>query len=252
MEYTPIFDITPQILSLVMNISERLGEINVVRPEHINPKLRKENRIRTIHSSLAIENNTLSIEQVTAILDGKRILGNPVEIKEVQNAAEAYELMFELNPMKIEDLLRAHKLLMKDLINDSGRFRFGSVGVLDGERVVHIAPPAKLVPQLMENLFNWYKESELPPLVKSAVFHYEFEFIHPFADGNGRMGRMWHTLLLGQWNEVFFWLPIEELIKQRQKEYYDALGESDRTANCTRFIEVMLEIICESLRQLSI
>ena len=248
----PIFKISTRILRLVMQISARLGEIHATRPAQISPRLRRENRIKTIHSSLAIENNTLSLGQVTAILDGKRILGNPVEIREVQNAADAYEMMFRLNPMNIPDLLKAHKALMSDLIKESGVFRSGNVGVFDGDALIHLAPSAKYVPELIADLFEWYKKSELPVLVKSSVFHYEFEFIHPFADGNGRMGRMWHTLMLGSWNEIFFWLPIEELIKERQAEYYGALGRSDNEGDCTRFVEVMLNIIYDSLEKLDL
>lgn len=248
----PIFKISTRILRLVMQISSRLGEIHATRPAQISPRLRRENRIKTIHSSLAIENNTLSLGQVTAILDGKRILGNPVEIREVQNAADAYEMMFRLNPMSIPDLLKAHKALMSDLIKESGVFRSGNVGVFDGDALIHLAPSAKYVPELIADLFEWYRKSELPVLVKSSVFHYEFEFIHPFADGNGRMGRMWHTLMLGSWNEIFFWLPIEELIKERQAEYYGALGRSDNAGDCTRFVEVMLNIIYDSLEKLDL
>ena len=250
MSNEPIFSITPKILNLLVAISLRLGEIRAKRPGQISPKLRKENRIRTIHSTLAIENNTLTLAQVTALLDGKRILGNPVEIKEVTNAAEAYELMFQLDPNSIDDLLKAHGILMNGLIKESGRFRNGNVGIYEGDAVAHVAPPAKFVPQLIADLFSWYQESTLTPLLKSAVFHYEFEFIHPFADGNGRLGRMWHTLLLGQWADVFFWLPIEELIKERQEDYYRALGESDKRADSTVFIETMLEIIRDSLQNL--
>ncbi|MCM1545283.1 MAG: Fic family protein [Ruminococcus sp.] len=248
MENEPIFSITPKVLNLIVGISTKIGEINAVKPLKINPKLRKENRIRTIHSSLAIENNTLSLEQVTAILDGKRILGNPMEIKEVKNAADSYNLMFQLDPMNVDDLLKAHRLMTQGLIKENGRFRNGSVGVFDGENVIHVAPPAQFVPELISGLFDWYKSCETHPLIKSAVFHYEFEFIHPFSDGNGRMGRMWHTLLLGNWHEIFFWLPTEELIKERQQEYYDALNASDKTADSTKFIEVMLRIIFDSLK----
>lgn len=247
MENTPIFDITPKILNLLVLISTKIGEINAIKPLQVNPRLRKENRIKTIYSSLAIENNTLSLEQVTDILNGKRILGSPLEIKEVKNAADAYNLMFQLNPMNADDLLKAHHLMMEGLVTENGRFRNGNVGVFNGEKLIHAAPPAKFVPQLITELFEWYKQSEVHPLVKSAVFHYEFEFIHPFSDGNGRIGRMWHTLLLGTWNEIFFWLPIEELIKERQQEYYNALRASDNSANCTAFIEIMLEIIYKSL-----
>lgn len=248
MENEPIFDITPKILNLLVGISTKIGEYNAIKPLQVNPKLRKENRVKTIHSSLAIENNTLSLEQVTDILNGKRVLGNPLEIKEIKNAADAYNLMFQLDPLKIDDLLKAHRLMMHGLISENGRFRNGNVGIFDGDILVHAAPPAKFVPQLISDLFEWYKTSALHPLVKSAVFHYEFEFIHPFSDGNGRIGRMWHTLLLGTWNELFFWLPIEELIKERQKAYYSALGYSDNTGKSTKFIEIMLEIIYDSLK----
>lgn len=163
------------------------------------------------------------MEQVTAILDGKRILGNPNEIKEVQNAYEAFELMLRLDPSSVDDLLKAHKLMMNGLVSE------------------HI-----------HNLFAWHRQAELHPLIKSAVFHYEFEFIHPFADGNGRMGRMWHSLLLGKWKELFFWLPIEELIQSRQKEYYDALGAADRQADSAGFVELMLEIIRDSLKEVTV
>ena len=218
----------------------------------ISPHLRRENRIRTIHSSLAIEHNSLSLEQVTAILDGKRVLGNPNEIKEVQNAYEAYELMLRLNPASVDDLLKAHKLMMNGLVSENGRFRSGGVGVFDGEVLSHMAPPVEFVPEHIQNLFAWYQKSELHPLIKSAIFHYEFEFIHPFADGNGRMGRMWHSLLLGKWKEMFFWLPIEELIQSRQKEYYDALGAADKQADSAGFVELMLEIIRDSLTEITV
>lgn len=187
----------------------------------------KENRIRTIHSSLAIEQNPLTLEQVTAILDGKRILGNPNEIREVKNAYATYEMILELNPYSVDDLLEAHKQMMAGLISENGRFRTSVVVVFAGDQVINMSPPAKLLPGEFQNLITWYHNSKVHPLLKSAIFHYEFEFIHPFADGNGRMGRLWHSLLLGNWNEIFFWLPIEELIRSRQEEYYQALGKSD-------------------------
>ena len=158
--------------------------------------------------------------------------------------------MLSLNPLNIEDLLKAHKLMMNDLVKENGRFRNGSVGVFEGEKLIHAAPPANYVPQLIADLFEWYKQSTLHILIKSSVFHYEFEFIHPFADGNGRMGRMWHTLLLSQWNDLFAWLPIEELIRERQQEYYDALAVADRKADCTGFIEMMMNIILDALTEL--
>lgn len=243
---------TDKMISLIAEISEQVGRITVLQEGTIGPHLRRENRIRTIHSSLAIEHNSLSLEQVTAILDGKRVLGNPNEIKEVQNAYDAYELMLRLNPASVDDLLKAHKLMMNGLVSENGKFRFGGVGVFDGEVLIHMAPPAEFVPEHIHNLFAWYQQSELHPLIKSAVFHYEFEFIHPFADGNGRMGRMWHSLLLGKWKDLFFWLPIEELIQSRQKEYYDALGAADKQADSAGFVELMLEIIRDSLTEVTV
>lgn len=251
-DYKPPFHMTDKMTSLIAEISEQVGRITVLQEGTISPHLRRENRIRTIHSSLAIEHNSLSLEQVTAILDGKRVLGNPNEIKEVQNAYEAYELMLRLNPASVDDLLKAHKLMMNGLVSENGRFRSGGVGVFDGEVLIHMAPPVEFVPEHIQNLFAWYQKSELHPLIKSAIFHYEFEFIHPFADGNGRMGRMWHSLLLGKWKEMFFWLPIEELIQSRQKEYYDALGAADKQADSAGFVELMLEIIRDSLTEITV
>ncbi len=239
---------TNKIGNLLANISEEIGKITVYEDRKINPKLRRENRIKTIHSSLAIEHNTLSIEQVTAIIDGKKVLGNPNEIIEVKNAYQTYEMMLELDPMSIDDLLKAHKVMMKDLVDESGRFRSGGVGVFDGEHLVHIASLAKFVPMHIKNLFNWYKNSDMHPLIKSAIFHYEFEFIHPFSDGNGRLGRMWHSMLLGSWRNVFYFLPIEELIRTRQEGYYYALGKSDSQSNSSVFVEFMLEIIDDTLK----
>jgi Fic family protein len=219
-EYVPPFQMTDNIMNLLAETSEQIGRIKFLSHGNLNSHLRKENRIRTIHSSLAIEQNSLTLEQVTAILDGKRILGNPNEIREVKNAYATYEMMLELNPYSVDDLLEAHKQMMAGLISENGRFRTSGVGVFAGDQVVHMAPPAKLVPSEIQNLITWYRNSKVHPLIKSAIFHYEFEFIHPFADGNGRIGRLWHSLLLGNWNEIFFWLPIEELIRSRQEEYY--------------------------------
>lgn len=250
--YTPPFQMTDKITYLIAEISEQVGRITVLQEGTISPHLRRGNRIRTIHSSLAIEHNSLSLEQVTAILEGKRVLGNPNEIKEVQNAYEAYELMLRLNPLSVKDLLKTHKMMMQGLVPENGRFRSRGVGIFAGKTLVHMAPPAEFVPEHIHNLFAWYKASKLHPLVKSAVFHYEFEFIHPFADGNGRMGRMWHSLLLGKWKEMFFWLPIEELIQSRQKGYYDALGIADRKADSSGFVELMMEIIRDSLNEVAV
>ncbi|WP_219336561.1 Fic family protein [Alloscardovia macacae] len=243
---------TEYMTTLLADISEQVGRIAVLQEGTMSPQLRRGNRIRTIHSSLAIEHNSLSLNQVTAILEGKRVLGNPNEIREVQNAYDAYELMLSLDSSSVDDLLRAHKLMMKGLVSENGVFHSGRVGIFNSEAMIHLAPPAEFVPSHIHNLFAWYEQSELHPLIKSAIFHYEFEFIHPFADGNGRMGRMWHSLLLGQWKELFFWLPIEELIQSRQEDYYAALGTADQQADSAGFVELMLEIISAALRELSV
>ena len=250
-EYKPPFHITDKIINLVADISEQIGRINVLSHGNgnMNPHLRKANRIQTIHSSLAIEHNSLSFEQVTAIIEGKQILGNPNEIREVKNAYNTYNMMLKFNPYSIDDLLKAHKMMMEGLISENGKFRSGGVGVFDGDTLIHMAPPAELVPSEMKDLFEWYKCSNMHPLIKSSIFHYEFEFIHPFADGNGRMGRMWHSMLLGKWNALFYWLPIEELIRTRQQEYYDALGQSDMEVDSSAFVELMLEIILDTLKE---
>lgn len=251
-KYQPPFHMTDKITNLTAAICELLGQIKVLSKGNLTPHLRKENRIRTIHSSLAIEHNSLSLEQVTAIIDGKRILGNPVEIKEVKNAYTSYEMMLTLDPYSVDDLLKAHETMMKELISENGRFRSGGVGVFNGKALVHTAPPANMVPGQIQDLFSWYKASEIHPLIRSAIFHYEFEFIHPFADGNGRMGRMWHSLLLGRWNEIFYWLPVEDLIRSRQEEYYKALGKSDRDADSSAFVEFLLQVILDTLQNTTV
>ena len=251
-KYQPPFHMTDKITNLIAAISEQLGQIKVLSKGNLTPHLRKENRIRTIHSSLAIEHNSLSLEQVTAIIDGKRILGNPVEIKEVKNAYTTYEMMLTLDPFSVDDLLKAHEAMMKELISENGRFRSGGVGVFNGKALVHMAPPANMVPGQIQDLFSWYKASEIHPLIRSAIFHYEFEFIHPFADGNGRLGRMWHSLLLGRWNEIFYWLPVEDLIRSRQEEYYKALGKSDRDADSSAFVEFLLQVILDTLQNTTV
>ena len=248
--YTPPFEITSKIIELISNISEKIGEINSLQDSPYHVKLRKENRIKTIHSSLAIENNSLSLKQITAIIDGKRVLGNPNEIKEVKNSIQAYDLLLSLNPYNEKDLLKAHKLMMQDLVERNGKYRTDGVGIFDGEKVVHKAPPADRVSELMGDLFKWLKTSDVHPLIKSCVFHYEFEFIHPFQDGNGRMGRLWQTVILKEWKEVFAWLPVETLIKENQKEYYSVLGVSDSAANSTKFIEFMLTLIFNTIEEI--
>lgn len=248
--YTPPFEITSRIIELISNISEKIGEINYLQDSKQNVRLRKENRIKTIHSSLAIENNSLSIEQITAIIDGKHVLGNPNEITEVKNSIQAYNLILSLNPYQEKDLLKAHQLMMKNLVDRNGKYRTDGVGIFDGERVVHLAPPADRVSKLMADLFEWLKTSDVHPLIKSCVFHYEFEFIHPFQDGNGRMGRLWQTVILKDWKEICAWLPVETLIKENQKEYYNVLGTSDSEANSTKFIEFMLTLILNTIEEI--
>lgn len=250
MSYEPPFKITSQIIDLISQISEAVGEINSLEnsPRHL--ELRKENRIKTIHSSLAIENNSLSLEQITAIIEGKRVLGSPNEIQEVKNALQAYELLLTLNPYEEKDLLKAHKLMMADLVERNWKYRKDGVGIFDGNQVVHLAPPADRVPFLMSDLFEWLKNSDVHPLIKSCVFHYEFEFIHPFQDGNGRMGRLWQTVILKEWKSVFAWLPIETLIKENQVEYYNALNSSDSDANSTNFTVFMLQTILRTIKEI--
>nr|WP_303933005.1 Fic family protein [Treponema denticola] len=250
MSYEPPFKITSKAINLISQISEKIGEISTLENTERTVQLRKKNRIRTIHSSLAIENNSLTIEQITAIIEGKRVLGPPNEIQEVKNAVQAYELLLNLNPYKQNDLLKAHQLMMNDLVKHNGKYRKGGVGIFDGKGVVHVAPPADRVPFLMNDLFDWLKSSDAHPLIKSCVFHYEFEFIHPFEDGNGRMGRLWQTVILTEWKPIFAWLPIETLIKENQKLYYKALGISDSNADSTEFIEFMLSIILKTIKEI--
>jgi len=227
MNYEPPFSITPQILNAVARISEQVGAMGRGLLES-QPQLRRRNRIKTIAGTLAIEGNTLTEEQVTAILDGKRVMGNALELAEVQGAIRAYEAVADLDPFSVESFLNAHRLMMGDVLSASGKFRTGGVGIQKGEHVVHIAPPADRVRGLMNELFGWVRNSEIHSLIKSSVFHYEFEFIHPFADGNGRMGRLWHTRLLGDWNPLFLSLPLESAIRDNQEGYYAALEASDR------------------------
>ena len=194
--YKPPFNMTEPITNLVIEIGELTGKIAENDRLSANPKLRRENRIRTIHSSLAIEQNSLTLDQVTDVIDGKRVLAPPQDIKEVKNAYEAYEQLAKMDPYSVEDLLTAHSYMMESLIDEAGRFRTKGVGVFDGDRLVHAGTPPQYVPGLVKELFQWLAESEIHPLIKSCIFHYEFEFIHPFKDGNGRMGRLWHSLIL--------------------------------------------------------
>ncbi|HNV72358.1 MAG TPA: Fic family protein, partial [Candidatus Ozemobacteraceae bacterium] len=222
-KYHPPYQITPKIVHLIAEISEMIGGFAALAEPNLTPRLRRDSRIRTIQASLAIENNTLSLEQVTAVIEGKRVLGHPREIQEVRNAFAAYEAMDTWNVHSERDLRAAHAVLMRGLVDDAGRYRTSGVGIYRGKQLVHMAPPANRVSRLMVNLFDWLSKTDEHPLVASCAFHYEFEFIHPFADGNGRMGRLWQTLMLRSWKPLLSYLPIETVIRDRQKEYYRLL-----------------------------
>ncbi|MCL1675169.1 Fic family protein [Elizabethkingia meningoseptica] len=243
----PPYTITDKILPLVASISEKIGEINASHLYKPATKLRKKNRIKTIQSSLEIEGNTLTEEQITALLENKRVIAPQKDILEVQNAIKVYEQLSQFNPYQLKDLIKAHAVLMNGLIDNAGKLRTTNVGIVKGSKVEHIAPSGTMVNGLMKDLFDYLKKDNDLILIKSCVFHYEFEFIHPFLDGNGRMGRLWQTLILMQQYPVFEYLPVESLIKQQQSEYYNKLSESDKKGNSTPFIEFMLGIISQSL-----
>lgn len=249
--YQPPLTLTPQMLALVAEISEQVGMLSAQRDGALTPQLRRGNRIRTIQASLAIENNTLSVAQVTAVLDGKRVLGLPREIQEVRNAFATYEAMPAWQRDSHEDLLTAHGMLMQGLIDDAGRYRKGGVGIYREGRLLHMAPPASRVSALVQDLLNWLGATEWHPLIASCVFHYEFEFIHPFADGNGRMGRLWQTLILSQWRQVLAYLPVETVICAQQESYYAALAAADKAAEATPFVNFMLETLRQALVEAS-
>jgi len=244
--YQPPYTITPAIIRLISKISEQLGRLSVLEDEK-NLRLRRINRIRTIQGSLAIEGNTLSEAQITAILEGKRVIAPPKDIQEARNAIKAYEQFESWQPANEKHLLQAHQVLMAGLIDDAGRYRKGNVGVMNGDVVVHMAPPANRVRKLMGDLFSWLFVTDQHPLITSSVFHYEFEFIHPFADGNGRMGRLWQTLILSQWNPLLAQLPVESMVHAHQSEYYQAINLSTQNTDSAPFIEFMLGVILETI-----
>ena len=248
--YQPPFTMTEEITNLVIEIAEYVGALAAYDTLRTDPVLRRESRVRTIHSSLAIEQNTLSLEQVTDVIAGKRILGPPQDIREVKNAYEAYELASDLDPYDIDHLLLAHRLMMGGLDQEAGRFRSGNVGVYAGGQLIHAGTPARYVPKLIDDLFTWLRGSKLHPLVKSCIFHYEFEFIHPFADGNGRMGRLWQSLILQKWQPFFAWLPVETLIHENQEGYYQALNQSNPESDSSAFVAFMLRTIRDALREI--
>lgn len=242
--YQPPFTITSEILSLTFEIGELIGRINSLSTLSTSPVLRRTNRIRSIYSSLAIEQNTLSLAQVTDVLDGKRVLAPPKDIAEVKNAYEIYEHLEELDPFDADDLIKSHGIMVRGLVDEAAQFQSGNVGVVDSKgQIIHFGTLPQYIPDMVEKLLSWVKNSDLPMLIKSCVFHYEFEVIHPFADGNGRVGRLWHTLLLSRWQSVFAWLPVESIIHDRQAKYYEAINDSNQQADSTPFITFMLSAI---------
>lgn len=241
MSYTPPFEITSQILTTVAKISEMLGVLSATHfSDSLSPRLRRSNTIKTVQASCAIEGNELTVEQVTAILEGKTVLGAPREIQEIKNALDLYEMIDSFDGTSRDSLLKGHKVLMMGLLTDAGQFRKGGVGIKKGDKLMHLAPPAENVPALINDLIKWVKSSDVHPLIVSSVFHYEFEFIHPFSDGNGRMGRFWQTLLLKEWNPIFAYVPIETVVRENQEEYYHSLNESNRSGTSTPFVTFIL------------
>lgn len=244
----PPFEITNTMIHEIAEIAELVGKLTSTNQLSANPTLRRTNRIRTIHGSLAIEQNTLSLEQVTAVLNGKQVLAPPKDIAEVKNAYGIYERLEELDPYSVDDLLTAHGIMTRGLVDESGVFRSKPVGVVDQEgHVLHFGTLPQYVPNLVMELLDWVKNSDVHMLIRGCVFHYEFELIHPFANGNGRVGRLWHTLLLSKWNPAFAWLPVESIIHDRQQEYYEAINASNNAGESTVFIEFMLSAIKASL-----
>ena len=251
-KYIPPYKITEEMLESVSEIMENLGKLSGVSDLEKLPRLRRVNRLRSIQSSLAIENNTLSLEQVTDVIDGRRVLGPQEDILAVKNAFEAYKMLPELNPFSLSDLKKAHGVMMKGLMAGAGQFRTGSVGVFNERgQVIHVAPPQGMVSGLTEQLFGWLKNSKTQMLIRSSVFHYEFEFIHPFGDGNGRTGRLWQTALLANWKPVFEWIPVESIIKDHQEEYYRAIGKSTAEGKSDSFILFMLGVIRQAIEELA-
>lgn len=246
----PPYDLTSEIFRLVARISEKLGESNAYFLDRPSPKLRKQNKIKTIHSSLGIEGNTLSEEQITALIENKRVLGPEKDIREVLNAISIYDNLDKYDPNSISDFLQAHSDLLDGLAKGIGAFRTQGVGVVKGLAIQHLAPPHENIPGLMNDLFEYLKDSEELVLIKSCVFHYEMEFIHPFLDGNGRMGRLWQTLILKETYPIFEFLPFETLIFETQNEYYQALATSDKTGKSTAFISYMLNVIDRALNDM--
>lgn len=245
--YQPPFTLTSEIVSQVAVVAEQIGRLNAQPSITRNLRLRRLNRIRTITGSLAIEGNTLTEQQITALLEGRPVLAPPRELLEARNALAVYEKLPRWNPLSERHLRAAHRQLMLGLLDRPGIYRSGGVGVMAGRKVLHMAPQAARVPQLMAHLFSWLKATDAHPLIASSVFHYEFEFIHPFADGNGRMGRLWQTLLLARWQLAFAWLPVESLVHRQQAGYYRAIHASTAAADCAPFVSFMLGCIRDAI-----
>lgn len=251
--YTPPFNITNEMIVLISNISEKVGKISVTSNMRAKPHLRKNNRIKSIHSSLRIEANSLTIGQVRDVINGKVVLGEQKEIQEVKNAYTAYEKLLELNPYDINEIKTFHGVMTKYLVSESGSFRRGEEGVFSGDKCIFMAPPARMVPELMQNLFDWLLANKevVHPLIMAAVFHYEFVFIHPFSDGNGRMARLWHSAFLAKWNPIFEYIPIESQIEKFQDEYYEAISKCHTEGSSNTFILFMLERIDQILDEIT-
>ena len=251
-KYIPPYEVTEEMLELTAEITEDLGRLSNANELERLPRLRRVNRIKSIQSSLAIENNTLSLEQVTDVLSGKRVLGPQDDILAVKNAFAAYKMLPGFDPFSLEDLKKAHGIMMRGLVEGAGELRTGSVGVINEQgKVLHVAPPHDMVKGLTEQLFDWLKTSKTQMLIRSSIFHYEFEFIHPFMDGNGRTGRLWQTALLASWKPIFEWIPIESIIKDNQEEYYRAIGLSTSEGKSNRFILFMLGVIKRAVAELA-
>ena len=253
MAYIPPFEITNQMLMLISQISEKVGKISVTSNMQAKPHLRKNNRIRSIHSSLKIEANSLTIGQVKDVIDGKIVFGEQKEIQEVKNAYDAYERLCEINPYDINTLKSFHKIMTKYLVSDAGKFRNGEEGVFSGDKCIFMAPPARMVPELMANLFDWLHKNKdnVHPLIMASVFHYEFVFIHPFADGNGRMARLWHSAFLTKWNPIFEYIPLESQIERFQDDYYNAIARCHKEGSANTFILFILKQIDKTLNELA-
>ncbi|AQQ00652.1 cell filamentation protein Fic [Pseudoalteromonas aliena] len=248
-KYAPPFTLSNKTLTLVAKISESIGRLTVQQEQAQLLRLRKVNRMRTVQGSLAIEGSTLTQQQITAILDGKRIIAPPKEVQEAHNAINSYDALTQWQPTNSSNLLSAHLLMMTGLVNDAGMYRQEGVGVMSGEQVVHMAPQAERVPKLMAELLEWLESSDVHPLVASCVFHYEFEFIHPFSDGNGRVGRLWQTLILSKWHDVFINIPVESMVHQHQDDYYLAIRQSTQQTDSAPFIEFMLQMIFDAITE---